>query len=385
MKLQNYYNIESKTLDLKNHKKPFFHDLSPDFKALQDLADKYMDKNHIVVVGNGGAVNSFLVLYRALYTGDKQIEIVNSMEPDLINSVKKRHPVNDTIVIVSSTSGTNVGALEIMSQFGEYERVVITADNDGALKKIAKSEKLPILFVPHITDRYLTSGACAYFPLILLGLDVHKIDHALHAAYEMYTEPDSDPMKLSSMLFELENKGYTEVFVPIYSHKLEAFSIYIMQLMHESVSKNGKSQSFLVVAAPESQHHSNQRFFGGRKNIAGLFIRSGQSDTTSKIEFNDDQLSISLRDGSVKDISGVALADAFQFESEGTLKDAINNKIPTGVLEIPKIDEANVAELIAFWHYMAVYSSWLRNVDPFDQPQVEKSKEIAFEMRKKAH
>jgi glucose-6-phosphate isomerase len=91
---------------------------------------------------------------------------------------------------------------------------------------------------------------------------------------------------------------------------------------------------------------------------------------------------IALRDGSLKDISGVRLSDAFRYESEGTIRDALDNKIPVGTLDLEKVNEETVAYLIAFWHYMAVYSSWLRGVNPFDQPQVEKSKEIAFGMRK---
>jgi glucose-6-phosphate isomerase len=36
---------------------------------------------------------------------------------------------------------------------------------------------------------------------------------------------------------------------------------------------------------------------------------------------------------------------------------------------------------MAFWQLYAVYSSLLRNVDPFDQPQVEGSKKISFDKR----
>jgi len=32
-------------------------------------------------------------------------------------------------------------------------------------------------------------------------------------------------------------------------------------------------------------------------------------------------------------------------------------------------------------HYLTVYLSWLNDVDPFDQPEVETSKEISFQRR----
>jgi len=91
---------------------------------------------------------------------------------------------------------------------------------------------------------------------------------------------------------------------------------------------------------------------------------------------------LSLRDGSVADICDNKLADAFKFESKATYQDALDNKIPCGFIKLDRVDEESVARLIAFWQYVAVYSSWLRDVDPFDQPQVEQSKELAFDMRK---
>jgi hypothetical protein len=36
---------------------------------------------------------------------------------------------------------------------------------------------------------------------------------------------------------------------------------------------------------------------------------------------------------------------------------------------------------MAFWQYFAVYSSILREVNPYDQPQVETSKVISIKMR----
>jgi len=378
LKYTDYYNAGSKLLQYTQ--RPFFCDLKPDFEEIEAAAQEYSGYQNLIIIGNGGAVNSFLVLYRALYKGDVHVELINSMEPDLINAVRSRNPKDSTLAIVASTSGTNVGALEIMSRFMDYPMVVITADNEGALRQIAKAKALRTLSVPHITDRFLTSGACAYFPLALLGLDIRKIDSQLHEAYDRYSEPGNDALSFANSLFELEKKGYTDVFTPVYGSRLEAFGICIMQLMHESSAKDGKGQTFLVVQAPESQHHTNQRLFGGPKNMAGLFITCGQEDTESLTGFEEDLGNIALRNGTVRDISGIPLHESFSFECQGTLRDARDSGIPCGLLELDSA--GNAAELVAFWHYAAVYSCWLRDSNPFDQPQVEKSKEIAFGMRK---
>ncbi len=362
--------------------RPFFCDLRPDLFHISQSAEAYRGYKNIILIGNGGAVNSFLVLHRSLYRGAKQVAIINSMEPDLIGETRKKYGKDDTLVITASTSGTNVGALEIMSRFLDYQMVAITAENDGALRQIAEKRGIPVLFVPHITDRYLTSGALAYFPLAVLGLDIRKIDAALQRAYEKYSAEGNDALRLSIALNDLEAKGYTEVFLPIYSHRLEGFEIYITQLMHESVCKDGKGQNFLVVPAPESQHHTNQRLFGGRRNACALFLSAGQDDNESVTSFPGELDDIRLRDGTLGDINHKCLARAFDAELQGTFKNAVDEKIPAARLRLEKIDEESVTELIAFWQYTAVYSSWLRGVNPFDQPQVEKSKDISFSMRR---
>ncbi len=364
---------------------PFFHDLKADIDGIKNAAGRYGHYKKIILVGNGGAVNSFLVLHRALYRGGKEVVIINSMEPDLLGRIRNKHTKEDSLVIVSSTSGTNVGALEIMSFFIGYPMVVLTADNDGALRNIAKAMGIETIPVPQYTDRFETGTALAYFPMAVLGMDIGRIDSALHEAYSNYSpdRPDNDALKLSNALLSLEEKGYTEVFVPIYSNSLEGFAVYITQLMHESVCKDGRGQSFFVARAPESQHHTNQRFFGGRKNICGIFIRAAnQEDSTTKVRFPSELESTKLREGSLGDISNVPLARSFEFEFEGTYRDAVSSNIPCCVISLDRIDEENVAQLIAFWHYTAVYSCWLRDVNPFDQPAVEKSKQIAFELRK---
>ncbi len=364
--------------------KPFFHDLGPDLGSIMKLARQYQAYSRMIVIGNGGAVNSFLVLWKALYKGDKQVTILNSMEPDLIDETIRNNSIEETLVITSSTSGTNVGALEIMSRFLGYRMVVITAENDGALRKIAEKKGIPVLFVPHKTDRFLTRGALAYFPLAVLGMDIDKIDAALQKAYEKYSQDNNDALSLSISLADLESRGMTEVFMPIYSYRLEGFEIYITQLMHESVCKQGKGQNFLVVPAPESQHHTNQRLFGGRRNMCVLFLTAGQDDRESEVDFPEELQGINLRDGTLGHISRNKLYKSFDAELTGTYENALEEKIPAAIIRLEKIDEDSITELIAFWQYVAVYSCRLRDVDPFDQPQVEKSKDISFRMRREA-
>ncbi|MBW2964705.1 hypothetical protein KY363_04560, partial [Candidatus Woesearchaeota archaeon] len=107
-----------------------------------------------------------------------------------------------------------------------------------------------------------------------------------------------------------------------------------------------------------------------------------QDDMQSKVVVPDSVKKISVREGKVGDINGVPYAKSLSFEFQGTYQDAVNKKIPVAQVSIDKVSPFSIGELMGFWHYVAVYSSWLRDVDPFDQPQVESSKELSFLLRK---
>ena len=81
------------------------------------------------------------------------------------------------------------------------------------------------------------------------------------------------------------------------------------------------------------------------------------------------------------DINKIPLEKALDFEWQGTLEDARIKAIPLLHLAIADFSALEIGALLAFWQLFAVYSSVLREVDPFDQPQVENSKNISFHKR----
>ena len=69
------------------------------------------------------------------------------------------------------------------------------------------------------------------------------------------------------------------------------------------------------------------------------------------------------------------------FEAQGTMEDARISGIPLLHLSVAGFTADEIGQLLAFWQLYAVYSSVLRGVNPFDQPQVENSKNISFDKR----
>jgi glucose-6-phosphate isomerase len=387
LNIEDLSEISAKLEEMRQKELPVFENHHENVIELASKLKEHMDKKKLILIGNGGSNTSFLSYYKALLPLKKQqdIAIVTSQEPDYINDLKSAFPKDETIVMPISKSGNTLAVLEVLFDLLDYKVVPVTTNGKGALFELCQAKGLDFFEHPPVGGRYSGLTACAFIPALFYDIDCESIDKG---AREMYSRCgpsvpiDQNPaLSLAARMFLLEKKGYQEIFCPLYSKRLSGFSNLIVQLLHESVCKNGEGQTIYCAEAPESQHHTNQRFFGGKKNVIGLFIRvRDQNDQNNRIKVPDGLKGLELKSGKLGDVDNVPYAKALEFEFFGTFQDAQNNNIPGAEIVLEKLDAYNIGQLIGLWHYIAVYSSWLRDVNPFDQPQVEASKDISFRL-----
>jgi len=351
-------------------------DFREDLDELKTKIEKYRKYKNFIIIGNGGSITSFEAYYRALQP-DREAAILSTMEPRLIEELKKKYSPEDTLVVPISKSGLNLGPIEIFLAFVDYPTLVITNPNEGALLEIARKRGYEIIDHPAIGGRFSGGTATALVPALLCGLDANQILSGLYEGYGLKKEAYS----LSKRMFELENNGYSEVFLPIYSHYLMGFENMIVQLMHESVCKNGQGQTFYAAFSPEAQHHTNQRLLGGRKNVAAIFLK--YENESISVSVPDDLKDVDIRGEKLDFIDGLPYQKGLLAEYMGTKKDADLNNVPNFTITLQKIDAFEIGELLGFWHLVTFYSCVLRGVNPFDQPAVENSKQITVDEIKK--
>ncbi|MBR9690248.1 hypothetical protein GOV08_01040 [Candidatus Woesearchaeota archaeon] len=380
--------IEAKLKKISKSEDPIFARYDPAIKFFKSYLKPFRKYKKFIVIGHGGSITSTQGFYDALKKG-KELFIIDTPQPDYIEEVRKLCPKKETLVIVVSKSGNSIDILEIMFGFLDYERLVITNPEEGALLEISKKLNLPFIEHPNVGGRFSAFTSSTLVPAFLLGFDIDKIFAGAKDTYKkcapQITIEDNPALLIASHLYLADISGKHEVFIPIYSKKLDSFANLIIQLMHESSSKEGKGQTFYAASAPEAQHHTNQRFFGGRKNVCGFFIRT-EKDTErfdKKIKVPRKLRKIVVRDGMLADVLGNSYADALLFESLGVLEHVKKNKIPAVDLMLEKVDEFELGQFVALWHYIGVYASLLRDVNPFDQPEVEYAKKVSFNLRKK--
>ncbi len=365
--------------------KPNFIDYRPDFVLMEKLAVKFAHKKNLIVIGHGGSVTSFKGIYNALKSEAdassflKEVYFITTIDPDFITEIKKLTSAQDSVVVAISKSGDTVTQIEALMQFIDYDLVLVTGAA-GPLAQIAEKLIATHVIHPPIGGRYTGFTEIGLLPAAMCGINVKAIFESGHDLLQKYNE-NNIAFDAASRLFELEKKGIVDVFMPVYSEKLFPFSNLVVQLCHESFGKNGMGQTYFAHQAPESQHHTNQRFFGGQKNIAGWFVGSKKSEHDLVTQVPENLQDIPFKTQTLDVLNNIPLQSALQFEREATLEDAKLQNIPVIDMLLENITSLEVGEFMAFWQLYAVYGSVLRGVNPFDQPQVESSKKISFTKR----
>lgn len=352
-------------------------DYRENIEVLESYLKNLKDYDNIIVVGNGGSITSYDAYIGALGSKLKSYTVW-TMDPEYLKDIKKKCSNGNTIVVAVSKSGNTLGQIESLLYFKDFDVLAITEPNGGTLYRIAEKMRWKIIPHPAIGGRFSGGTASAFVPARIAGLNIRDIQSGIDYGYKKLK---NKAYNLANFYFKKEKEGFEEIYCSLYSSQLYNFQNLIIQLMHESVCKDQKGQSVYVSMGPECQHHTNQRFIGGKKNVVGTFVIAKQ-DNSDKLNIPDNLSEITYKGIKLSSFNGLAYTDLLLAEYEGTKRDADNKGIPNVTIDIHYINEKTVGALVAFWHLVAFYSSIIRGVNPFDQPAVEDSKNITLDIIK---
>lgn len=344
-----------------------FQEIQSDLAVVEEIKRRNQERKNIIVIGRGGSISTFRALWEGLghfRADNEKAYILDTLDPDFIAQIKKCTRPEDSLVVAISKSGNTVDVIESLEFFQEYKTIVITGKTESnVLRKTAQEKDFEIIDHPAIGGRFSGLTAVSFIPAALIGLDIAALAKGGAEGYQRFIVPGNEAEKLARVIYESYQKGLDEIYWSLYSKRLASFSELITQLIHESVAKNNQGLTVVVNEGPESQHHSNQRLFGGPKNMFAIFSSLKDFDHDQKME------------------KGYFLSEAMKFELEGTFQEAKRLGVPAVHLEIEKADEESFGQLIAFLHCFVVYLATFFQANPYDQPHVENSKKISLALR----
>jgi glucose-6-phosphate isomerase len=143
---------------------------------------------------------------------------------------------------------------------------------------------------------------------------------------------------------------------------------WLKQIFGESLGKEGRGIMPNLGLGPQDQHTMLQYYLDGPNDCFFNFINVKPKQTSKLFAAEN----ISLANKSLEEIHEALFL--------GTVKSLEAAGRSVRVLEISELNEASLAELMMFFASEVVLTARLLNVNPFDQPGVEKIKIFTKEL-----
>lgn len=325
--------------------------------------------------------NSLIILY-----------VGNNLSTSYINDIIKIIGNDDFSINVISKSGTTTEpaiAFRIFKKILENkygnnasERIFVTTDEEkGALHTIAKENNYQTFKIPNnIGGRYSVLTAVGLFPIAVANINVDKLLNGAIKAYNKYNNSnlnENDCYKYAVIRNLLYHKDKNIEIFASYEPRLHYFIEWLKQLFGESEGKNGKGIFPVGVEFTTDLHSLGQYIQDGRRNIFETVLNienTNESITMTKEENNLDNLNY---------LEGLTLDYINHKAMEGTIDAHVSNDVPNILINVDKLDEETIGELIYFFELACAMSGFILNVNPFNQPGVEKYKQNMFKLLNK--
>ena len=378
-----------------------------EFKRIKKVAKKIAKESDIIVViGIGGSYLGARAVIESLTSTfynllpEKQrkfpqiLYVGNNLSPNYINELIEYIGDKDFSVNVISKSGTTTEpaiAFRIFREILENKygidearsRIYATTDKEkGALKTLSENEGYEQFVVPdNVGGRYSVLTAVGLLPIAVAGIDIDKLMEGARNAQERFDDPDLKYNEcyqyavIRNILYNKMNKT-TEILVN-YEPKMHYFTEWWKQLYGESEGKENKGIFPAGVDFTTDLHSMGQYIQEGRRDLFETVINVKTPKNDIVINPDDDNL-----DG-LNYLAGKTMDYVNKKAMEGTIKAHVDGDVPNVMIEMNKLDEKNLGELIYFFEKACAMSGMILGVNPFNQPGVEKYKKNMFHLLEK--
>jgi transaldolase / glucose-6-phosphate isomerase len=308
---------------------------------------------HVMLCGMGGSSLCPEVLRQTFghREGYPELLVLDSTDPDVLAQLGAQIDPVHCLFIIASKSGTTTEPLAFYKYW--YEQVRQRKENPGEnfiaitdpgtlMERMATDDKFKRIFLnpSDIGGRYSALSYFGIVPAALAGVDIRKLlDHAeriVHACAAVVPATDNPGARLGAILGECAKAGRDKLTI-IADERIAALSLWIEQLVAESTGKEGK----------------------GILPVAGEPLGPPSA-------YGDDRLFISIA------------LDKPDGEREVKLKalEAAGHPVVYRTLT----DLYDLGEEFFLWEIATAFAGWRLGINPFDQPNVQESKDATREL-----
>lgn len=368
-----------------------------EYDKIKKIANKIKsDSDVLVVIGIGGSYLGARAIIEALsnkYDRNGNPEIIyvgNNLNPNYINEIIDYISNKDISINVISKSGkTTEPAIAfrifrnlLEDKYGVNEArkriFVTTTKRKGALYKIAMQEKYVKVSIPeNIGGRYSVLTAVGLLPIAVAGINIDNIMAGAKIGAEIYNNDNlkkNDCYKYAVIRKIMYQNEKNIELLASYEPKLVYFSEWWKQLFGESEGKNHKGIFPSSVVYTTDLHSLGQYVQEGRRNLFETVINIENPNSDIVIGYDDENLD------ELNYIAGKKLSYVNKKALEATVLAHVDGDVPNIIFNIDYLDEITIGQMIYFFEKACAISGMLLEVNPFDQPGVEKYKMNMYDL-----
>ena len=363
--------------------------------------------DNILILGLGGSAlggkavcEALLPPYWNFLTKEQRnnyprIFFLDNIDPDQMNSLLKILDLKKTLVNVITKSGSTA---EVMAQYmvlknlmekelgDDYRKNVIatTDKNIGILKQLSDQEGYKTFYIPDdVEGRFSVFSAVGLLPFALVGINIEEITQGIKDMDLALKNTDINyniaaQNALIHYLMDVKRGKKISVMMP-YSNRLRFVADWYCQLWAESLGKERDKNNNIVntgqtpvkAIGVTDQHSQIQLYNEGPNDKIINFLRVKEFDTTLEIPNIFEYTGISY-------LGGKTMNQLFNAEADSTMASLIDYKRPNVTITIPKVTPYYLGQLLYMFEVQTAITGALYNIDAFNQPGVEQSKNYTY-------
>jgi transaldolase/glucose-6-phosphate isomerase len=324
-----------------------------DLVAFADRIRGIREFKHVMVCGMGGSSLCPEVLRQTFgkQDGYPELLVLDSTDPDAFADIANQIDITHCLFIISSKSGTTTEPLVFYKYW--YDQVSKRKENPGdcfvavtdpgtKMEADAKRDKFKRIFLnpPDIGGRYSALSHFGMVPAALMGLDIKKLldraERIVNACSQVVPAADNPGARLGAIMGECARAGRDKLTI-VADPKIASFGLWVEQLLAESTGKDG----------------------------TGIIPVAGEPLGSPSI-YGDDRLFVSIAVGKLDS----------EVESKLRALEAAGHPVVYRTLT----DLYDLGEEFFLWEIATAFAGWRLKINPFDQPNVQESKDATKEL-----
>jgi transaldolase / glucose-6-phosphate isomerase len=324
-----------------------------DLVEFADRIRNVREFKHVMVCGMGGSSLCPEVLRQTFgkQEGYPELLVLDSTDPDAFSGIADQIDITHCLFIISSKSGATTEPLmfyrywydQVSKRKGNPGECFIAITDPGTkMEADAQRDHFKRIFLnpASIGGRYSALSYFGLVPAALMGVDIRKLldraERIVHACAQVVPAADNPGAKLGAIMGECAKAGRDKCTI-ICDPKLGSLGLWIEQLLAESTGKEGKG---IVPIAGEPL--GSPSVYGADRLFVSISVGKLDSETEAKLK-------------------------ALEAAGHPVVYRSLN-------------DIYDLGEEFFLWEIATAFAGWRLGINPFDQPNVQESKDATKEL-----